>query len=70
MTDEPRITINGQALTPAQAMTVRVAVESFAMDLDSNGLGSDGHGLAMIQLYKARINEIRRAIFRKDSSGT
>lgn len=31
---EPDITINGKRLTAAQAMTVRVAIQSFAMELE------------------------------------
>ena len=30
MADEPAITINGHVLTPAQAATVRCAIETFA----------------------------------------
>jgi hypothetical protein len=56
-TPEPRITINGSLLTNAQAMTVRVALGSFAMSLES-GLGDDEHGRAMTAGYKARLNEI------------
>jgi hypothetical protein len=61
-TREPDITINGVSLTTAQAMTVRVAIESFAMSLDE-GLGDDDHGRAMVKNYRAAIDGIRAAIF-------
>lgn len=61
-TTEPAITINRIALTDAQAMTVRVAVENFAIDLATHGLGDDGHGRTMTNAYLARIAEIREAI--------
>lgn len=62
--DEPRIIINGQTLSNAQALTVRVALESLAGCLSDEGLGSDEHGKMMIESYTARINEIREIIFR------
>lgn len=55
---EPKIVINGKFLSDAQAMTVRVAVNSFSIDLQSNGLGDDEHGKAMTKLYVERIQEI------------
>ena len=61
---EPHITINGTALTTAQAMTVRVALESFAADLTSQGLGNDDHGRTMTSACIARIGEIRTLIRR------
>jgi hypothetical protein len=61
---EPHITINGTELTEAQAMTVRVAIESLASSLAEDGLGDDEHRRAMVEGYTARINEIRRLIFR------
>jgi len=62
--NEPHIIINGQTLTPGQAMTVRVAIESFAGDLYSreNPLGTDEHGTRMTENYKRLIDEIRRAM--------
>ena len=60
MTAEALITINGSALTPGQAMTIRVAIETFAIDLADNGLGDDPHGQAMTSGYLKAIQEIRR----------
>jgi len=56
---EPEITINGQKITNAMAMTIRVAIESFAQSINSEGLGHDEHGLEMVRLYNERIHEIR-----------
>jgi hypothetical protein len=56
MNDEPRITVNGKPLTVAQAMTVRVAVGNFLLELqDANfvrDLGEIG------PLYRRRLIEI------------
>lgn len=65
MTDEPRITINGVEMSPGAAMTIRVALESFALDLTETGLGDDKHGRGMTKAYLERIGEIRAAIFKK-----
>ena len=54
---EPTITVNSHTLTQAQAMTVRVALNTFMIDLDQ-GLGEDEHGRAMTQGDRARIHEI------------
>lgn len=56
---EPDITINGTALTFAQAMTLRVAIGQFLMGLqEPDALGDDEHGLVMTKAYKARAGEI------------
>lgn len=59
---EARITINGQSATIAESMTIRVAIENFAAQLASEGLGDDEHGKRMVEGYTAAINEIRRKI--------
>ena len=61
---EPTITINGVPLVDGQAMTVRVAIESFASHLHEDGLGEDETGRAITKGYLARIDEIRGLIFR------
>ena len=58
---EPTITINGVTLSQGQAMTVRVALSAFAMDL-RDGLGDDEHGKAMTAAYRARLSEILKII--------
>ena len=55
---EADITINGQKLTAAQAMTIRVALGSFALSLQSDGLGDDEHGAAMTEGYLTAIRDI------------
>jgi hypothetical protein len=62
-TQEPSITINGSALTTAQAMTVRVGLASFQMMLADEGLGDDEHGNAMTSGYLARLAEINKLMF-------
>jgi hypothetical protein len=58
---EPAITINGVALTTAQAMTVRVALGSFALSLQAaDSLGEDEHGKAMTKGYNGALREIFR----------
>lgn len=56
---EALVTINGHTLTVGQSLTIRVALESMAADLTSNGLGDDEHGQTMVTGYLARIREIR-----------
>ncbi len=58
--DEPRIIINGIELGTGQAMTIRVAIENFAMDLQ----GESEYG-AIGLAYLERISEIRAMIFKK-----
>jgi hypothetical protein len=56
---EPHIGINGMALTEAQAMTVRVAVNLFAQELQSKSFHDALGGMG--PLYQQRLNENRRA---------
>lgn len=63
MNKEPEIIINGTKVTDGMAMTIRVAIESYAMDLRSEGLGDDEHGKAMTKGYLDNIDYIRRLIF-------
>lgn len=59
---EPRITINGVLLTIGQAMTVRVAIESFSTSLQE-GLGDDDMGQSITAGYQARIEDIRKVMY-------
>jgi hypothetical protein len=59
MTNEPKITINGRELTEAQAMTIRVAVSAFLVEMsDDDALGGDQHGIAMARAYWERCTEL------------
>lgn len=60
---EPTITINGQVCTPGEAMTLRVAIESFAQDLRENGLGEDETGKALTLGYLRNIDLLRLKVF-------
>lgn len=66
---EPRIVINGVELSSAAAMTVRVAIESFAVEMaQHNPLGADEVGRAIAAGYRLGVEEVRRAIFAKPVS--
>jgi hypothetical protein len=53
----PTVALAGHTLSSAQAMTVRVAIGSFAINL-LEGLGDDTHGKLMTEAYKLRLREI------------
>lgn len=57
--NEAHIVINGQTLSEGEAMTLRVAMESFAGDLARNGLGTDENGVAICTGYLRQINSLR-----------
>lgn len=57
--------INGQTLSPAEAMTVRVALGSFLMDLNENGLGDDDHGRYMKHGYSECAKSVLRKMVRE-----
>jgi hypothetical protein len=56
--DEPIIVINGHRLHTGHAMTVRVALQTFAFSLKDEGMGDDEHGRRMTQHYLAAIEAI------------
>lgn len=57
---EAPVTIGGELLTMAEAMTLRVAICCYAMDLDTQGLGDDEHGKAMVEGYQRCCRSIMR----------
>lgn len=63
---EAEITIGGITLSFAEAMTLRVAVESYHMVMLSEGLGDDKHGKLMTESYaencKSILTEIHTSI--------
>ncbi len=63
MTKEPEIVINGKTLSHGQAMTMRVAFESFVSDLTENGLGSDESGKAITLGYLECAKQIRHFMY-------
>ena len=54
MWTEPEITINGKKLSIGETMTVRVALESFVLSLNEEGLGPDAVDLTSGYLKQAR----------------
>lgn len=48
---EANITIGGVPLTEGQSMTIRVALQNFALDLHASGLGRDETGKVMADAY-------------------
>ena len=58
MTDEAIITINGNVLTIAQSITLRVALASFSSAIKIEGLGDDDHGKTMTNRYLSVCREI------------
>ena len=59
---EPVIVINGQRLTPAQALTVRCALDAFAAMLGQFGLGEAPQQQQLTQVYLARLAELQGLI--------
>ena len=60
---EAHILINGVELTAAQSLTLRVALEHFANDLQTAGLGEDERGQAICANYLAQIDAIRQILY-------
>ena len=63
--EEAVVKINGTRLGDGHAMTIRVSLNSFAIDLE-DGLGSDEHGKVMTIEYRKRISEILRLMADRD----
>lgn len=63
MRDEPIETLNGVALSIGQAMTLRVALESFAMSLQTEGLGDDESGRGLTKGYLDCIAQLRAIVY-------
>lgn len=57
---EAAIVIEGVTLTSAQSMTLRVALASFASELNADGLGSDEAGRAIADGYRRCIADLQR----------
>ena len=59
---EADITVNGHKLKVAESLTLRVAVNTFLMDMKYEGLGNDAHGKKMTKLYKEHSKNILKYI--------
>lgn len=63
---EPSIIINGTPLTPPQAMSVRVAIGLYLMELQNpECLGKDETGMAIAQGYKSELQKVSRLMHTK-----
>jgi len=61
--NEPDITINGVKLTQGQAMTIRVALQTYAIDMSQpDALGSDATGRSIAKGYLRNISSINDII--------
>lgn len=60
---ESSVVINGQQLISGQVMTLRVALESFALQME-DGLGDDPAGVAMTEEYQERLKQIRLMLYK------
>jgi len=64
-TSEPTITINGVEMPVSACMTLRMALETFAMHLSAEGLGGDKLGARLLSDYMDNIAVIRDAMHRR-----
>lgn len=55
---EPEIIINGVELTESQAMTIRLALGIFQMEVNRKNSGRDKKGFKLTKLYNKIINEL------------
>lgn len=55
---EAEVYIDGEKLTEAQVMAMRVALSSFVMKLTEDGLGDDEHGKTMVANYTHHCNAV------------
>lgn len=57
--DELQVTINGQALTTAQAISVRVAIAAYHDEMQNpDALGTDKNGRNITAAYSYRLGEV------------
>ena len=64
MSTESIVVINGQQLTSAQAMVVRIAVATFVSEPRADVLGDDEMGRAIAAAQKARAQEVEALLQR------
>ncbi len=61
---EASIIINGKSLNNLESMTIRVAIENFAIDL-RDGLGNDECGKRITKLYLECMTNIRKLLYKE-----
>lgn len=59
---EANIVINGEELSYAESMTLRVAISSFLSEMKHSGLGNDKTGKAISEGYIRHSKEIIKKI--------
>ena len=66
--EEPNIIINGRVLSQSASMTIRVAIEHFAIFLSQKDcLGNDETGRGIREGYIKQIGNIRQTIMANQS---
>ena len=65
MYEDVEITINGTTLSTGQIMTIHVALNTLASELERNGLGDDEHGRILKQAYSSQISSILKLYMEK-----
>jgi hypothetical protein len=63
--DEAIVTVNGTQLNTAQAITVRLAVDVYDAQLKSERLGDGDQGQSMVDIYRARLGEVKTMLHDK-----
>lgn len=66
---EPHIIVNGVPLTEGQSMTVRVALSSFLMRLEEEGLGNDERGKNITKGYIAAGRAVEGFMMKETTHG-
>lgn len=66
---EPTVVVNGQQLTVAQALTVRVAVTLLMSTMASEGLGEDPVGRTLAEGYGRACAEVLTIMQVKEVKG-
>ncbi len=65
---EPKITINGTPLSEAEAMTLRVALGAWMLDLTAGDLGDDETGRAIAAGYLRHSLHIERLMLSRSET--
>lgn len=56
--DPVEVTINGTKLSVKDVIILRAAIGAFDLQLASEGLGDDAHGLYMVEVYQAGLSNL------------